>query len=205
MAQRDPSEPLRLLKDLESIRTLLDEPAEPADNGVPASGANPSSGSGNADAQLDIPLLQDIISDAPGLDLSQPLTPVDPAAGHPPVPAAQPAGEPPSTLPARPATPKPNPFLPYDQLARLAEERVQLDRLMAGHIPPPSAPSTTRPNTRRDNVHTGAREVRMEARLLAEAQLILQEVLDDLMPTIEAELRNRLQGKLEQLVREQLK
>ena len=76
---------------------------------------------------------------------------------------------------------------------------------MAGHIPPPSAPSTTRNSTRRDSIHTGAREVRMEARLLAEAQLILQEVIDDLMPTIEAELRNRLQGKLEQLVREQLK
>lgn len=205
MAQRDPSEPSRLLKDLESIRTLLDEPAEPDHNPIADSGRYPSPDSGAADAQLDIPLLQDIISDAPGLDLSQPLTPVDTAAGHPPVPAAQPAGEPPSTLPARPATPKPNPFLPYDQLARLAEERVQLDRLMAGHIPPPSAPSTTRNSTRRDSIHTGAREVRMEARLLAEAQLILQEVIDDLMPTIEAELRNRLQGKLEQLVREQLK
>ncbi len=205
MAQRDPSEPSRLLKDLESIRTLLDEPTEPDHNPIADSGRYPSPDSGAADAQLDIPLLQDIISDAPGLDLSQPLTPVDTAAGHPPVPAAQPAGEPPSTLPARPATPKPNPFLPYDQLARLAEERVQLDRLMAGHIPPPSAPSTTRNSTRRDSIHTGAREVRMEARLLAEAQLILQEVIDDLMPTIEAELRNRLQGKLEQLVREQLK
>lgn len=205
MAQRDPSEPSRLLKDLESIRTLLDEPAEPDHNPIADSGRSPPPDSAAADAQLDIPLLQDIISDAPGLDLSQPLTPVGPAAGHPAVPAAQPAGEPPSTLPARPATPKPNPFLPYDQLARLAEERVQLDRLMAGHIPPPSAPSTTRNSTRRDSIHTGAREVRMEARLLAEAQLILQEVIDDLMPTIEAELRNRLQGKLEQLVREQLK
>jgi hypothetical protein len=45
----------------------------------------------------------------------------------------------------------------------------------------------------------------MEARLQAEAHLILQEVIDDMMPTIEAELRNRLQDKLQQMVREQLK
>lgn len=205
MAQRDPSEPSRLLKDLESIRTLLDEPAEPVHSATPVSGEAPPSGSDNPDAQLDIPLLQDIITDAPGLDLSQPLIPVDPAAGHPCAPTTQPAAEPLPTLPARPATPKPNPFLPYDQLARLAEERVQLDRLMAGHIPPPSAPSTARHGSRRDSVHTGAREVRMEARLQAEAQLILQEVIDDLMPTIEAELRDRLQDKLQQMVREQLK
>lgn len=190
MAQHDPSEPSRLLKDLESIRTLLDEPSESAER--------PSD---NPDVQLDIPLLQDIISDAPGLELSQPLIPVAPFEGHPPAPAAQPSSQPAQGLPARPATPKPNPFLPYDQLERLAEERVQLDRLMAGHVPPPS----TRQSTRRDSAHPGAREVRMEARLQAEAQLILQEVIDDLMPTIEAELRNRLQDKLQQMVREQLK
>ena len=40
---------------------------------------------------------------------------------------------------------------------------------------------------------------------VAEAQLLLQEVIDDLLPTIEDELRKRMQGKLQQLVREQLK
>ena len=190
MAQRDPSEPSRLLKDLESIRTLLDEPSEPT-----------GSIAGSTDAQLDIPLLQDIITDAPGLDLSQPLTPVSLIAGNPPAPEAQLTLNATQPLPARPPTPKPNPFLPYDQLARLAEERVQLDRLMAGHVPPPS----TRQSISRDSAHTGAREVRMEARLQAEAHLILQEVIDDMMPTIEAELRNRLQDKLQQMVREQLK
>lgn len=205
MAQRDPSEPSRLLKDLESIRTLLDEPAEQTEDTAPKNSGHPTPNPETADGQMDIPLLQDIISDAPGLDLSQPLTPVHSAGGHPPAPAAPSALDPATPLPARPPTPKPNPFLPYDQLARLAEERVQLDRLMAGHVPPPSSPSTTRQRIRRDSVHTGAREVRMEARLQAEAQLILQEVIDDMMPTIEAELRNRLQDKLEQLVREQLK
>lgn len=47
MKQRDPSEPSRLLEDLESIRTLLDEQSE----------AQPTS----PDDQLDIPLLQDVI------------------------------------------------------------------------------------------------------------------------------------------------
>jgi hypothetical protein len=194
MAQRDPSESSRLLKDLESIRTLLDEPSEPTANIA-----------GSTDAQLDVPLLQDIITDAPGLDLSQPLTPVNLIAGNPPAPAAQLILNPTQPLPARPPTPKPNPFLPYDQLARLAEERVQLDRLMAGHVPPPSMRPSTRQSISRDSAHTGAREVRMEARLQAEAHLILQEVIDDMMPTIEAELRNRLQDKLQQMVREQLK
>tara|TARA_R110001592_G_scaffold298362_1_gene569068 strand:+ start:64420 stop:65004 length:585 start_codon:yes stop_codon:yes gene_type:complete len=194
MAQRDPSEPSRLLKDLESIRTLLDEPSEPT-----------GSIAGSTDTQLDIPLLQDIITDAPGLDLSQPLTPVSLIAGNPPAPEAQLTLNATQPLPARPPTPKPNPFLPYDQLARLAEERVQLDRLMAGHVPPPSTRPSTRQSISRDSAHTGAREVRMEARLQAEAHLILQEVIDDMMPTIEAELRNRLQDKLQQMVREQLK
>lgn len=207
MAQRDPSEPSRLLKDLESIRTLLDEPSETAESTASEATGHESTDAEtvNADAQLDIPLLQDIISDAPGLDLSKPLTPVEPSGGQ--LPALHPSStaEPAPLLPARPAAPKPNPFLPYDQLARLAEERVQLDRLMAGHVPPPSNHSTTRQTTRRDSAHTGAREVRMEARLQAEAQLILQEVIDDLMPTIEAELRDRLQDKLQQMVREQLK
>lgn len=199
MAQRDPSEPSRLLKDLESIRTLLDEPTEASDVSAPQLDSGLQKATASGDAQLDIPLLQDIITDAPGLDLSQPLTPVIIDEPHSPTATPLPP------LPARPAAPKPNPFLPYDQLARLAEERVQLDRLMAGHIPPAPTHPATRQSTRRDSAHTGAREVRMEARLQAEAQLILQEVIDDLMPTIEAELRNRLQDKLQQMVREQLK
>lgn len=190
MAQRDPSEPSRLLKDLESIRTLLDEhPDEPGQA---------------ADAHLDVPLLQDVIVDAPGLNLSVALTPLNNQSAADDAPASH------------PAEPKPNPFLPYDQLARLAEERVQLDRLMAGHIPPAPTPGTQHtstlvnpPSTKHfgapPDASTGARQLRMEARLQAEAQLILQDVIDDLIPTIEAELRNRLRDKLEQMVREQMK
>lgn len=200
MAQRDPSEPSRLLKDLESIRTLLDE--HPEDEG-PSANAHAST----AEDQLDIPLLQDVIVDAPGLNLTAPLTPLE-RQHREDDPAAQPPGR-----------PKPNPFLPYDQLARLAEERVQLDRLMAGHIPPAPKPGMQHTSTlvspppgystkhfgAPPDVQAGARQLRMEARLHAEAQLILQDVIDDLIPTIEAELRNRLREKLEQMVQEQMK
>lgn len=208
MTQRDPSEPSRLLKDLESIRTLLDEQADDTEQGA----ANPAAPDEHLDVPLlqdmIVPLLQDVIVDAPGLNISAPLTPVAPHAGALDL----------TDTPLHPARPKPNPFLPYDQLARLAEERVRLDRLMAGHMPPAAKPGThtstlVNPPPGYSSKHfgaapdaqTGARQLRMEARLHAEAQLILQDVIDDLIPTIEAELRNRLQDKLQQIVREQMK
>lgn len=160
MTHRDPSEPSRLLEDLESIRTLLDEYDQEnllAD-----------------DSQMDIPLLQDVITDP----IDTPLT-----ESRPTQPEASPV-----------ATRSSNPFLPYDSLARLARERIQLDRLLGTPVA-----------EERDNASPTARELRLEARLQAEAQLILQDVIDDMIPTIEAELRNRLKTKLEQIVREQLK
>lgn len=156
MKQREQTDPSRLLKDLESIRTLLDEPS-------PATGQQP-------DTQLDIPLLQDIIS----------------SGGDTPTPS-------PAASNASSGKPS-NPFLPYESLARLAGERVQLERLLQQAVPQSLA-----------NPHVGAREVRMEARLQAEAQLAMQDVIDEILPMIEAELRKRLSGRLEQIVQEQLK
>lgn len=151
MKQREPTDPSRLLKDLESIRTLLDED-QPTDD------------------QMDVPLLEDIIASSGD----------KPETALPPVMAPR-SGK------------TPNPFLPYESLARLAGERVQLERLLQQNLDQiPSSP------------HTGAREVRMEARLYDEAQLVMQDVIDEILPTIEAELRKRLSSKLEQIVREQL-
>lgn len=151
MKQREPTDPSRLLKDLESIRTLLDEDQ-------------------HADAPIDIPLLDDIITSSSD-------KPVDPATPGPIPPSDKPA----------------NPFLPYDSLAKLAGERVQLERLLQQSL-----------DQLPQNPHTGAREVRMEARLQAEAQLVMQDVIDEILPMIEAELRKRLSGKLEKIVQEQL-
>ncbi|WP_193075611.1 hypothetical protein [Pseudomonas sp. FME51] len=153
MTQREQTDPSRLLKDLESIRTLLDEPS-------PATGQQP-------DTQFDIPLLQDIISSG---------------------------GDKPTPPPAASSDKTSNPFLPYESLARLAGERVQLERLLQQAVPQSLA-----------SPHIGAREVRMEARLQAEAQLVMQDVIDEMLPVIEAELRKRLSGRLEQIVQEQLK
>lgn len=151
MKQREPTDPSRLLKDLESIRTLLDEDQP-------------------TDGQMDIPLLEDIIT----------------SSSDKPVPPVAPQAPPPGSKP-------PNPFLPYDSLAKLAGERVQLERLLQQSLQElPASP------------HTGAREVRMQARLHSEAQLILQDVIDEILPVIEAELRKRLSGRLEQIVQEQL-
>src|SRR5690606_9642885 len=119
---------------------------------------------------LDIPLLEDIITS--GTDRPEP------------------APTPPPTASAEKA---PNPFLPYESLAKLAGERVQLERLLQQSL----SPTTPSP-------HTGAREVRMEERLHADAQLIMQDVIDEILPLIEAELRKRLNGRLQQLVEEQL-
>lgn len=151
MKQREPTDPSRLLKDLESIRTLLDEDQQ-------------------ADAPIDIPLLDDIITS--GSD-----KPVASAAPNPTAPSDKPA----------------NPFLPYESLAKLAGERVQLERLLQQSL-----------EQLPENPHTGAREIRMEARLQAEAQLVMQDVIDEILPVIEAELRKRLSSKLEQIVQEQL-
>lgn len=163
MKQRDPSEPSRLLEDLESIRTLLDEHPEVAPDDHPVEG------------QLDIPLLQDVILNPN----EPPLSAVDPV--EPPIPQA-------------PVSTSHNPFLPYASLARLAEERMQLDQLMSQQAHSQPLPATS-----------SAREMRLEARLQSEAQLLLQGVIDDLIPTIEAELRKRMQGRLQQIIREQLK
>lgn len=152
----EPKDPTRLLEDLESIRTLLDEPTPGAQQ--PASHQH-------------IPLLHDIISF--GSDLPPTLT---------------------DTAPPATTSKPPNPFLPHDSLARLAGERIQLERLLQqqpNHQPPP-------------NLQAGARELRIEARLQTEAQLIMQEVIDEMLPVIEAKMRKRLSKKLEQLVSEQL-
>src|SRR5690606_11644589 len=88
---------------------------------------------------LDIPLLEGIITSGTA--------------------RREPEPTPPPTASAEKA---PNPFLPYESLARLAGERVQRERLLQQSL----SPTTPSP-------HTGAREVRMEGRLHADAQLIM--------------------------------
>ncbi|WP_150302859.1 hypothetical protein [Pseudomonas saliphila] len=170
----DSDEPSRLLKDLESIRTLLDEhPEVHSEEELDLS-------------ELDIPLLQDVFIE-PGPESAEP--------AEPPQAPTEPES-PPYQLTPIAAEQSANPFLPYDSLARLAQERIHLDKLMAEYLPQPEA--TEEPPT-------GAKEFRLEERLRSEVQMVLQDVIDDMIPAIEAELRNRLRGKVEEIVREQLK
>ncbi|MEH6389114.1 hypothetical protein [Pseudomonas profundi] len=168
----DSDEPSRLLKDLESIRTLLDEhPEVHSEEELDLS-------------ELDIPLLQDVFIETE--DPEPPAVPASPPFELTPIAAEQ------ST----------NPYLPYDSLARLAQERVHLDKLMAEFMPPPE---TAEKSEATEDAPTGAKEYRLEERIRSEVQLVLQDVIDDMIPAIEAELRNRLRGKVEDIVREQLK
>ena len=176
-------EPSRLLKDLESIRTLLDEhPEGQAGEAQPHTELDLS--------ELDIPLLQDVFIEPEGSDTPATLVP------------------PPFDLTPMAAERSSNPFLPYDSLARLAQERVHLDKLMAEFMPQPEAavePEAVEKPELVENLATGAKEYRLEERIRSEVQLVLQDVIDDMIPAIEAELRNRLRGKVEEIVREQLK
>ncbi|QJD60414.1 hypothetical protein HG264_16810 [Pseudomonas sp. gcc21] len=168
----DSDEPSRLLQDLESIRTLLDEhPDVHSEEGLDLS-------------ELDIPLLQDVFIESESTEA--PTLAVSPPFELTPIAAEQSA----------------NPFLPYDSLARLAQERVHLDKLMSDFMPQTEAADTPEVV---ESVATGAKEYRLEERIRSEVQLVLQDVIDDMIPTIEAELRNRLRGKVEEIVREQLK
>lgn len=76
----------------------------------------------------------------------------------------------------------------------LLTESITLDSipLLSEIVAPPPVP-----------VPPAAPRIDLDSELRAAAQLILQDVLDDFAPQIEAELRRRLQARLERLLREQ--
>ncbi|MBA1278137.1 MULTISPECIES: DNA polymerase III subunit chi [Pseudomonadaceae] len=70
--------------------------------------------------------------------------------------------------------------------------------------PAPSATSQPEPEPREPAVRTAFRtlaERHLDLELRTAAQLILQEVIDDFVPQIEAELRHRLEARAEQLIK----
>ena len=69
---------------------------------------------------------------------------------------------------------------------------------------PPTAAAPTEAEPREPAVRTAFRtlaERHLDHELRTAAQLILQDVIDDFVPQIEAELRNRLEARAEQLIR----
>ncbi len=67
--------------------------------------------------------------------------------------------------------------------------------------PPPASASISQRPASAPTLHPEARELqRLEGELRAAAQLLLQDVIDDFVPQIEAELKRRLDARLDQLL-----
>lgn len=120
-----------------------------------------------------IPLLRDVIADGK-----------TPRMHTQPIPADSP----------RPS--QRNPFLPYASLARLAEERQQLEQELAPLMAQVPTPAEEKPTSKANPLRRRLRE---------EGELVLQDVIDELMPSLESALRYRLRGRLEILIDEQLR
>jgi len=65
---------------------------------------------------------------------------------------------------------------------------------------PLSAPAVSATVQRHLAAHGGAELQRLDAELRAAAQLLLQDVIDDFVPQIEAELKRRLEARLHRLL-----
>lgn len=170
-----PPKPDHLLDDLESIRKLLEEQQ-----------LEPPLLTDSLDDDLQIPLLSDIIEPGPAVSLptAQPVTsPVQP-------PRTLSTPVPPPIPPQRPASAAiPSPTVPPVATAKPAVA--------------PAAPlnSTISSAIQRSVSAQGLSELnRLDGELRAAAQLLLQDVIDDFVPQIEAELKRRLDARLDRLL-----
>ncbi|MCO7555499.1 DNA polymerase III subunit chi [Metapseudomonas otitidis] len=112
---------------------------------------------------------------------------------EPPPFSLSPAPAPQATQPAAPAAPRPAPA-PTPAPVKAAAPV------------PPVAPAPTAPSTAQPSVRAGVEAAtqtqldRLDGELRAAAQLILQDVIDDFVPQIEAELKRRLNARLARLL-----
>lgn len=121
---------------------------------------------------LDIPLLSEVVSPAPKAPAASPATDTHdiPLLN---TPVAPPAATPPPSSSARPAAPT---------------------------TPPPAATQLSASLRQKLASHGADQLKRVDGELRAAAQLILQDVIDDFVPQIEAELKRRLENRLDQLL-----
>ncbi len=180
---KPPQKPNHLLDDLESIREFLSN--------------NESAGAENPDQYLDLPLLTDSVELGQIPLLSEIVTPATPPIqARPSIPAA-PAHTPP------PAVPRPDP----SPAAVAPPVHAPTAGTASAAIPQPTA---AKPQLPQGLVQTVQRSVessnttsdllRLDGELRAAAQLILQDVIDDFVPQIEAELKRRLEARLTRLL-----
>jgi hypothetical protein len=108
---------------------------------------------------------------------------------EPPPFSLSPAPAPQAVQPATPAAPRPTPA-----------------PVKAGAPVPPVAPAPAAPSAAQPSVRAGVEAAtqtqldRLDGELRAAAQLILQDVIDDFVPQIEAELKRRLNARLARLL-----
>lgn len=120
---------------------------------------------------LDIPLLSEVVSPAPKAPAASPASDI-PLLN---TPVAPPAATPAPCSSARPAVPSPT-------------------------TPPPAATQLSASLRQKLASHGADQLKRVDGELRAAAQLILQDVIDDFVPQIEAELKRRLESRLDQLL-----
>ena len=120
---------------------------------------------------LDIPLLSEVVSPAPKAPAASPASDI-PLLN---TPVAPPAATPAPSSSARPAVPSPT-------------------------TPPPAATQLSASLRQKLASHGADQLKRVDGELRAAAQLILQDVIDDFVPQIEAELKRRLESRLDQLL-----
>ncbi|MGY4534172.1 hypothetical protein ACVW0Y_003310 [Pseudomonas sp. TE3786] len=201
---KPPQKPNHLLDDLESIREFLSN-NEPSHTGIP-------------DDLLDLPLLTDsvemgqipLLSDivvpghstpvsAPTAPLTPPPSATRPLPAAPSIPAA-PAHTPPPAV----VSPDPSPAAAVAPAAHAPTAGTASAAIAQTHAPQPATPvqpSITQAVQRSvESSNTTSDLLRLDAELRAAAQLILQDVIDDFVPQIEAELKRRLEARLTRLL-----
>ncbi|GLK87880.1 DNA polymerase III subunit chi [Pseudomonas turukhanskensis] len=183
---KPPQKPSHLLDDLESIREFLS-------NNEPA-------GIDTTDQYLDLPLLTDSVElgQIPLLsEIVAPATPTPPAQARPTITAA-PAHTPPPAVP-RP-DPSPAAVTPAGQAPTIASAPAAIAQPAAATRPQPPQGLAQTVQRSVESSNTTSDLLRLDGELRAAAQLILQDVIDDFVPQIEAELKRRLEARLTRLL-----
>lgn len=193
---KPPQKPHHLLDDLESIREFLSN-KEPGSSPLTDDFADLPLLTDSVEMGQ-IPLLSDIVTPSPGaaaptlteaIPTLQPLAP-EPPAHTPPPAVARPVPQPSAPAPVHaPFAGTTSASIPQPHAAQPAAPQ------------PPAAPSLAQTVQRSvESSNTTSDLLRLDGELRAAAQLILQDVIDDFVPQIEAELKRRLEARLSRLL-----
>lgn len=187
---KPPQKPHHLLDDLESIREFLSN-KEPGSSALTDDFADLPLLTDSVEMGQ-IPLLSDIVTPSPSAaapTLTEAIATLQPLAPEPPA----------HTPPPAVARPVPQPNAPAPVHAPFAGTTSA--SIPQPHAAQPAAPSLAQTVQRSvESSNTTSDLLRLDGELRAAAQLILQDVIDDFVPQIEAELKRRLEARLSRLL-----